>query len=195
MMLRWGPGRPDVSALAAYAGVVLAAVASIIIVPGLHGLMGAGLAILMLSIAIVDARRFIIPDWLVAIAIALGFVGAGVESGFDVSEVAYAALRGALVGLAFGALREAYWRLRKREGMGLGDVKLAVVAGLWLDWMGVAFAVEMAALAALAITGFRLWRGQAITGATAVPFGLYFAPAIWLAWLIEAGLLNLIYWP
>jgi len=176
----------------AYAAVVLAAAVSILIVPGLRGLMGAGLAILMLSIAIVDARRFIIPDWLVAIAIALGFVSAGVEFGFDVTEFINAGLRGALVGLAFAALREAYWRLRKREGMGLGDVKLAVVAGLWLDWMGVAFAVEMAALAALAIIGFRLWRGQAVTGATAVPFGLYFAPAIWLAWLIEARLLSLI---
>ena len=192
MMLRSGPGRQNVSVAAAYATVILAAAVSILIVPGLRGLMGAGLAILMLSIAIVDARRFIIPDWLVATAIALGFVSAGIESGFDISEMAYAGLRGALVGLAFVALREAYWRLRKREGMGLGDVKLAVVAGLWLDWMGIAFAIEMAALAALAITGFRIWRGQAITGATAVPFGLYFAPAIWLAWLIEAGLVNLI---
>ena len=36
---------------------------------------------------------------------------------------------------SFFALRYGYARLRGRQGLGLGDVKLAFVAGAWLDWL------------------------------------------------------------
>ena len=171
-------------------GALSAVVASAVIVPGLPGAIGAGLAILMFAVAITDARHFIIPDWLVVIAVALGFVSVGVDTQFDSNELLIAALHGALAGLAFAALRAAYEKLRKREGMGLGDVKLAVVAGVWLDWTAIAGAVEVAAVAALAVTALHILRRQPITRATRVPFGLYFAPAIWLAWLVQASLLG-----
>lgn len=185
------PAWRSVAASAPYGSVVLAAIATLLIVPGLRGVIGGGLAILMLSIAIVDARQFIIPDRLVFIAIVLGLVSTGVESRLDAVEMLIAVVRGALMALVFGALRGAYAKLRKREGMGLGDVKLAVVAGVWLDWMAVAGAIEMAALAALVVTGVRIVRGRPITGATPIPFGLYFAPAIWVAWLIEVSFMGL----
>jgi prepilin signal peptidase PulO-like enzyme (type II secretory pathway) len=51
---------------------IATAAASMIIVPGGRGLAGAGLACLMIAIAAVDARRFIIPDELTAAALALG---------------------------------------------------------------------------------------------------------------------------
>lgn len=184
------PAWRSVSASAPYGAVVLAAIATMFIVPGLRGVIGGGLAILMLSIAIVDARQFIIPDRLVFIAIVLGLVSIGVESRLDAVEMLIAVVRGALMALAFGALRGAYTKLRKREGMGLGDVKLAAVAGVWLDWMGIVGAIEMAALAALVVTGVRTVRGRPITGATPIPFGLFFAPAIWVAWLIEVSFMG-----
>jgi leader peptidase (prepilin peptidase) / N-methyltransferase len=181
-----------VSAPAFAVYVAVAAIASILMVPGLRGVIGSGLAILMLSIAIIDARQFTIPDRLVAIAIGLGFVSIGVDSAFESVELLNAALRGALVGLAFWALRALYEKLRNREGLGLGDVKLAVVAGVWLNWMAIAGAVEIAALAALAVIGIRFLRRLPITRATPIPFGLFFAPAIWVAWLIEARLMELL---
>ena len=52
---------------------------------------------------------------------------------------------------AFFGLWALYRRLRGREGIGLGDVKLAGVAGVWLDWPTIPVAVEIAALAALAV--------------------------------------------
>jgi leader peptidase (prepilin peptidase)/N-methyltransferase len=185
------PAWRSVAASAPYGAVVLAAIATMLIVPGLRGVIGGGLAILMLSIAIVDARQFIIPDRLVFIAIVLGLVSTGVESRLDAAEMLIAVVRGALMALVFGALRGAYAKLRKREGMGLGDVKLAIVAGVWLDWMTIAAAIEIAALAALVVTGVRIVRGRQITGGTPIPFGLFFAPAIWVAWLIEVNFMGL----
>ena len=46
--------------------------ASLILVPTALGVAGGGLAVLMIAIAIVDARRFIIPNELTAAALALG---------------------------------------------------------------------------------------------------------------------------
>jgi leader peptidase (prepilin peptidase)/N-methyltransferase len=106
------------------------------------------------------------------------------------SAVAVSILRGALWGLVLLAIREIYRRLRGREGIGLGDVKLAGVAGAWLDWMTVVIVLEIAALAALALYAVRQsMSGRPLRVTGRLPFGLTFAPAIWIGWLLEATVL------
>ncbi len=169
---------------------VATAAASMIVVPGALGVAGAGLACLMVGIAAVDARRFIIPDELSAAALALGLVHAAIGHPDAIGEaVAVAMLRGGVMALAFFGLWAAYRRLRGRDGIGLGDVKLAGVAGAWLDWPSIPIAVEIAALAALAVCLVRwLALGRTISATTRLPFGLFLAPAIWIAWLGETML-------
>src|SRR5262249_35261967 len=150
-----------------------------------------GLALLMIAIAAADARWFIIPDELSAAALLLGLAHAAWLTA-DTMAVALgvAVLRGVLLALAFWTLRFVYRRLRGREGIGLGDVKLAGVAGVWLDWPTMPVAVEIAALAALAVCATRYLQGaRSLDATTRLPFGLFFAPAIWLAWLLEATVL------
>src|SRR5262249_26682593 len=52
----------------AHAGIALVAIAmvyiSLLSAPGVAGVLGAGLALVVLAIAISDWRSFIIPDWL-----------------------------------------------------------------------------------------------------------------------------------
>jgi len=164
---------------------LFAAAASILAAPGLPGLFGAGLAALMMAIAAVDARRFIIPDQLVLLGLGLGLAATWIDPiEPPIRSVSIAALRGAVVALAFLAFRAVYRRIRGREGIGLGDVKLAAVAGVWLDWGAIAIAFDIAALSALAIIGIQAARGQRVSATTAIPFGLFLAPAIWIAWLI-----------
>jgi leader peptidase (prepilin peptidase)/N-methyltransferase len=172
----------------------LAAVAaSLATAPGVEGIFGAGLALLMLAIAISDARRFIIPNVLTAAGFALALLHAGFQarSIAAVEVVVAAALRGAVLVLAFLTLRIIYARLRERQGLGLGDVKLAGVAGAWLDWLTMPIAIEIAALAALSIYVLRYYViGRPIRATSRLPFGLFFAPAIWLGWLLEATLFR-----
>jgi leader peptidase (prepilin peptidase) / N-methyltransferase len=164
--------------------------ASVLLLPDARGVAGGGLALLMIAIAVVDARRFIIPDELTIAALALGFVHAALlDADAIMQSLATAGLRGAVLALAFWGLRIAYGRLRGREGIGLGDVKLAGVAGVWLDWATMPVAVEIAALAALAVYAVRRFRGGRSVGRTIrLPFGLFFAPAIWIGWLLESML-------
>jgi leader peptidase (prepilin peptidase)/N-methyltransferase len=165
---------------------LVAAAASIWAVSGTSGFLGSGLALLMLAIAVVDYRYLIIPNELSAAALALAAVNAVIaDTPSIVENVAAAALRGAITMLFFLALRSIYGWLRHREGIGFGDVKLAFVAGAWLDWAMIPVAIEIATLVALtAYVVLKTVTRRSISSTSGLPFGLFFAPAIWLSWLL-----------
>lgn len=172
------------------AGVAIAAVAaSVAIAPNASGLLAAGLALVVVAIAVIDARHFIIPDELNVIGFALGLAHAGLVGHSALEAIAVATLRGAVLALVFLAVRAAYQRWRGRQGIGLGDVKLAAVAGAWLDWHMMPIAVEIAAVAALAVyLTQQLALGRVIRLTSRLPFGLFLAPAIWVGWALDVWL-------
>jgi leader peptidase (prepilin peptidase) / N-methyltransferase len=163
-------------------------IASLVAAPGRSGLFGGALGLLMLAVAVADARAFIIPDKLTIAAFLLALTNAANEGLASMPEnIAVAALRGLVLAVAFFALREIYLRLRHRHGIGLGDVKLAAVAGAWLDWTLIPVAIEIAALTALIIyVASHFVRRRPLCAAAKLPFGLFFAPAIWFCWLLNA---------
>jgi leader peptidase (prepilin peptidase)/N-methyltransferase len=196
-MPRWFPGTdgykvpaPEIAAAALLA--LIGCAISMIVVPNARGLFGCALIILAIAVAVVDARRFIIPDGLSLSLLAFAFGQAWLFPEDGVTEaIALAALRASVLGLAFMAFRQVYSKMRKRSGIGLGDVKLAGVAGAWLDWAAIAVAIEVAALVALLVVLVRYIRGEQLTGTTAIPFGLFLAPSIWVGWIFEAIFLRI----
>jgi leader peptidase (prepilin peptidase) / N-methyltransferase len=158
--------------------------------PDWGGLFGAALALLMLAIAVSDIRHFIVPDVLSASAFVLGLIFAGLFADAPLAEAILTCfLRAAAAALPLLALMLLYEWWRGRPGLGLGDVKLAAVAGAWLDWFTIVGVIEVAALAALA--AYAVWRyvlHRPIAATTPLPFGLFLAPAIWAGWLAEAAL-------
>jgi leader peptidase (prepilin peptidase) / N-methyltransferase len=180
-------GKGLLLALVAIASVTASLAAS----PGILGVLGAALAFLMITIAVIDWRSFIIPDPLTIAGLVLAFAHAAAQaapSGPDAmaQAVAIATLRGAVLALVFLIIRNGYSRLRGKQGLGLGDVKLAAVAGAWLDWQFMPVAIEIAAFVALSAYLLRqVLFGRPVSATNRVPFGLFFAPAIWLCWLLE----------
>jgi leader peptidase (prepilin peptidase)/N-methyltransferase len=172
---------------------VAAAIASVVAAPDARGILGASLALLMGAIALYDARHFIIPNVFNAAALALALAHAvALDPGAAAEQIALALARGAVAGGAFLAIKLAYRWLRGREGLGMGDVKLAGVAGAWLDWFAILLAVELAVLAALGAHLARMaLRKRPLRAAAALPFGLYLAPAIWVAWFVQ----TVVLWP
>ena len=183
-----GPRARAVFAEASLIGVagVGAVLASFAVSPGRLGVAGAALATLALAIAVVDRRRLIIPDELNALAFVAGLATAGLTDAAPREAVLHALLRASLMSAAFFAFRAGYRGLRGREGMGLGDVKLAAVAGVWLGWTDLPVAVDIAALSALASALLGRLRGNEWSLAAKLPFGAFFAPAIWICWLLAA---------
>jgi leader peptidase (prepilin peptidase)/N-methyltransferase len=168
--------------------VLVAVGASLLASPGADGLFGAFLGLLMLAIAIIDSRRYIIPNELTAAALALALLRAGTvgpDAGWP--GVVWAALRAAAIAVPFLALMIGYRRWRGRDGLGLGDIKLAAVAGAWLGWATIFAVIELATLSALGaylVNGYL--RKRPLKATAFLPFGLFLAPAIWIGWLIEA---------
>lgn len=98
------------------------------------------------------------------------------------------------VGLCGGMLllfREAYYRLKGVDGLGLGDVKLSAVGALLAGGVGFSWALFGASLACLTAVGVMqlFYPGRMRTDRLA--FGAALAPAIWIVWLIEQALPRL----
>src|SRR4051812_3884970 len=91
--------------LAAFAIALLAVaacVASLLAAPGVPGYLGAGLALIAIAIALIDARWFIIPNELSAAGFALALVNAASEAPDAIWEaIGIAMLRGAVLALLF----------------------------------------------------------------------------------------------
>jgi len=161
---------------------------SLFAVPGPDGLFGALLGSLMLAIAIVDAGHFLIPNQLTGAALALGLLRAGAigpDAGW--AAVLWVAFRALAIAVPLLALMAFYRRWRGRDGLGMGDVKLAAVAGAWLVFVTIAAVIELAAISGLAAYGINAaLRGRRLRGTAFLPFGLFLAPSIWIGWLAEA---------
>ena len=147
-------------------------------VPGPAGLWGALLGWLLLALLALDLQHYWLPDRLTLPLLALGLAG-GVGTLPD--RLLGAGLGGgALLLLALG-----YRRLRGREGLGLGDVKLMAALGAWLSFIWIGPLLLLASVAGLLFAGVSRWRGEVKPdGPLRVPFGACLALAgfpIWLA--------------
>jgi leader peptidase (prepilin peptidase) / N-methyltransferase len=135
---------------------------------------------LLLALAAIDWRCFLLPDFLTLPLMVGGLLLWG--------EAEPASLAAHIVGAALGfgfvlAIRRAYWLLRRREGIGLGDAKLLAAAGAWVSWEGLPSVLLVASVAALASTLLRCKRGGSISLVDRVPFGAFLCLGTWLVWL------------
>jgi leader peptidase (prepilin peptidase) / N-methyltransferase len=137
----------------------------------------------MLAGAEIDARTFLLPDLITAGALVSGLVAAAI---FDpVSAwlgLATAAARAMGTALVLGLVRAGYARFRSREGLGLGDIKLAGALGAWLPLEAIPLCFALATAAALLAVLLAALRGQRVERTTRVPLGAFLCPALWLTY-------------
>jgi leader peptidase (prepilin peptidase)/N-methyltransferase len=161
---------------------------------GLNGVAGALFCAFMVALAACDAETLRLPDTLTVPLIGLGILyraAAGLTGGMHLGvdhALRYGlalGLRGAIsavaIALALLLLRWLYSVVRKRQGMGLGDVKLAAGIAAWLgarDMLVVFFiAVVSGALVTLTLLALTRRKPRTGTGPRAVPFGTFLALA------------------
>jgi len=126
----------------------------------------------------IDLDFQLLPD-------ALTFPGTllGIAAALTLGAGARHALLGVVVGSGLlGLLAWGYLRLRKIEGMGGGDIKLAAMFGAVLGWKLTLLTLFLAA-AAGSLWGGVLMARQRGTAKTALPFGTLLAPAAMVAFL------------
>jgi leader peptidase (prepilin peptidase)/N-methyltransferase len=145
------------------------------------------LGTLMIAGAEVDARTFLLPDTVTLGALAAGIAAAAALAPLDPGWSALeAALRAGGTAAALYAVRLGYARLRGREGLGLGDVKLAAAIGAWLPLDAIPLCFALAANAALALVLFARLRGRPMEATARLPFGAFLCAALWLVFYASA---------
>jgi len=133
---------------------------------------------LLIALTLIDFDFQLLPDVLTF---------PGTLFGVAVALLVPGGVRQAILGVVLGSgllwlLAWGYWKLRKVEGMGGGDIKLAAMFGVVLGWDLTLMTLFLAALAG------SLWGGTLILlrrgdGRTALPFGTLLAPAAMIAFL------------
>ena len=159
-----------------------------------HGLLIAAEAavfcFLALGLLVMDAETMLLPDAFTLPGTALGLLAAALPGGglpralnLAASTPAPLPLVQPLLSCVAGSLgaaccllllRGVYRLLRRREGMGLGDVKLAAMIGAWLGITGAALSlvlgILLGGLLAVLLVCFQSAREEAWKGLR-VPFG------------------------
>jgi leader peptidase (prepilin peptidase)/N-methyltransferase len=173
------PLRPPQAAFALALGGALAA-ATLAWGPSDMPLVGVVLAFALAWASVVDIDRFILPD-LITLGLVLAGLGVALMLGPEAllhRAIGAVAGYGVLAGLALW-----YRRVRKREGLGLGDAKLLAAAGAWLGWAALPAVLLLASLSALVLFGLWSLRAGRIDASTPLPFGPFIAAGFWLAWV------------
>jgi leader peptidase (prepilin peptidase)/N-methyltransferase len=150
--------------------------------PTWHALQGSVLFSLLLAIALIDARHYLIPD-----ALSLGGLGAGFAlSLLPGNPTPLVALLGALLGFgvlfAVGVLGE--WAFRK-PAMGGGDMKMMAMVGAFLGPAGAMLTIFIGALAGTLIFG-----PISLKTKKEVPFGVFLALGAAITFLFADALVE-----
>lgn len=111
---------------------VLWLICALVFGPTLFGLRAAVLCFFLLGLLVTDVETLLLPDWMTFPGILLGIVLSTVAS-FDFLP----GLVASLLGAAFGAgllllIAGVYYAIRRKQGLGMGDVKLLALIGAFL---------------------------------------------------------------
>lgn len=144
---------------------------------------------MLIVITFTDIDYYIIPNVVSYPAILLGFVFAGIQEFFPIAGLPFVQGAGESVfGLLAGAgflwlISELYFRIRKKEGLGFGDVKLLAITGLWFGPLGAWYTIFIGSLLG-SVLGILLLLCCGRKFSQYLPFGPYlaFANILYLFW-------------
>lgn len=174
------------------AGGVLALLAYLRFGLSVDGVIGALTLIVLLAVALIDAEHMEIP---LALNITLGLLAVAKLVLNVILDRSYGWSHYLIGGAgAAGLFLLVYWLGRliyKREAMGLGDVILMSVAGLYLGWPG-AFVVVLISSVVCSVTLLLLLAFKKIHKDQEMPFGPYLAGGFAVILFVAPNLLTLI---
>jgi len=140
-------------------------------------------ALIILVQGFIDAEHFLLLDSLNITGGLIGLAGLVLISALNWREGLWGAgVGGGLLGLVYLLI----WGLFRKKGMGLGDIKTAAMAGIFLGPWGVIFMFIFAAVAGIifGIVKMALGKGRLI------PFGAMMAPASLAVMFFKVDLLK-----
>jgi len=131
----------------------------------------------LIALAFIDARHQVLPDVLTYPGIVLGLAYSFFRDDLKIGGALFgAAVGGGFLLFIYGL----YWLIRKKEGLGLGDVTMMLMIGLFLGWRKTILTLILASFVG-AIVGVVLMKVKGKDLKFALPFGSFLAPAAYVA--------------
>lgn len=133
----------------------------------------------LIVLGFIDFYHQIIPDEITLPGIALALIYSLFRKDLSLNQ----ALVGALVGagsLLF--IYGLYFLIRKKEGLGMGDVTMMLLIGAYLGWQQAFFTLMLASLAGALVGAFFIFFKKK-SPQYALPFGTFLSPAAFFALL------------
>ena len=172
------------------AGAVALAALALALGPSLQLLLASVFALSLLTLALIDARLYVLPD---LITLPLMWLGLLINTQAHFAS-ATAAVLGAIVGyLSLWTIHWLFKLLRNKEGMGYGDFKLTAAIGAWLGWQALPSVVLVAALTALCTAAVLLLAGR-LRIEQPMPFGPFLAFAGFLTMCLDQPFTQWMSW-
>lgn len=148
----------------------------------------------LLIIFFIDFAHRIIPDVISIPGIATGILTMMHLRWPDWKGALFFSVGGILAGgLSLLILATLYEKIRKREGMGGGDIKFAAMIGAFLGWQGVVFVFMISSLLALLYAVIYMLFNRQQTEPLTLPYGPFLAIAS-LVFYFAGPLILSFYW-
>lgn len=144
-------------------------------------------AAMLIAQTFIDVRHFIIPDELSIYAAPFGIGACAMLTwlGYPGAPTWKQSVLGAVLGAgSLGFVMVAFWLIRRKEGMGLGDVKLLAMIGAFLGAVPAVPFVLFVSAAAGSLVGVPMALLRRRGMGAALPFGPFLALGA-LAWLLH----------
>lgn len=141
-------GIDPLQAIAEWSGALLCAL-TFYLLPVEVAAASSVLFLMLLPLALLDARHLWLPDRLALVLALLGLVLGGLTSGGV--ELTTRLLFAALAFAALESLRRLFRAVRGKEGMGAGDPKLFAAIGLWLSPYDLPLLILIASMSGIAV--------------------------------------------
>lgn len=142
--------------------------------------MSALLAAGLVPLSVIDFRTERLPDWLTLPLAGAGILATWLIGAADMRWHLAAALAGFAIIFVTALV---YRRIRRREGIGLGDGKLLAASGAWLGLGALPTVLLLACLVALVQALLVSVGTGRLDPARRLPFGPALAMATWVVWL------------
>ena len=133
----------------------------------------------LIALGFIDYYHQILPDEITLPGLVLALAYSFFRPGLNLRQ----ALVGAVAGSGFLLfIYAAYFLLRKKEGLGLGDVTMMLMVGAYLGWLKAIFTLILASSAGVLVGIFLLlFRKKDLQ--YSLPFGTFLAPAAFFSLL------------
>ncbi|MFP3440489.1 A24 family peptidase [Pantoea sp. SIMBA_133] len=131
---------------------------------------------LLLLLAVIDQRHFLLPDVLTGALLWLGLSRFFFAAPLSVTS----AVGGAVAG--YGSLWLLAWlyrQIKHQEGLGNGDIKLFAALGIWCGWQALPWIALIASVSALLAFAVRAIIHKRLYMNSPLPFGPFLAAAGW----------------